>query len=73
MGDATTMAGKMTFQKGLAHHEGMWRAAWCLLRDTNEDVFEQLERGDALTLEMRSDMRMAATYATEATAAAISA
>lgn len=66
MGDATTMAGKMTFQKGLAHHEGMWRAAWCLLRDTNESVFEQLEGGGELTLEMRADMRMAATYATEA-------
>lgn len=29
MGDESTLAHKTTFQRGLAHHEGMWRAAWC--------------------------------------------
>lgn len=66
MGDASTLAHKMTFQKGLAHHESMWRAAWCLLRDANEAVQEKLEAGADLTLEMRADLRLAATYATEA-------
>jgi alkylation response protein AidB-like acyl-CoA dehydrogenase len=66
MGDASNLANKMTFQTGLAHHEGMWRAAWCLLQDTHEAVWETVERGDPLTLEMRADMRMAATYATQA-------
>ena len=66
MGDASTLANKMTFQVGLAHHEAMWRAAWCLLRDTHEEVADKLAQGDDLTLEMRADMRMAATYATQA-------
>ncbi len=66
MGDASTLAHKMTFQVGLAHHEAMWRAAWCLLRATHEDVAERIEHGEPLSLEMRADMRMAATYATQA-------
>ncbi|MBW2362491.1 MAG: acyl-CoA dehydrogenase [Deltaproteobacteria bacterium] len=66
MGDATTLANKMTFQVGLAHHESMWRAAWCLLRDANEEVWERIDGGAELTLAMRADLRMAATYATEA-------
>jgi alkylation response protein AidB-like acyl-CoA dehydrogenase len=66
MGDASTLANKMTFQVGLAHHEAMWRAAWCFLRDTHEEVAEKLAQGEELTLEMRAEMRMAATYATQA-------
>jgi len=66
MGDASTLANKMTFQVGLAHHESMWRAAWCLLRDTNESVWEEIESGTELSLAMRADLRMAATYATQA-------
>ncbi len=66
MGDASTLAHKPTFQRGLAHHEGMWRAAWCQVRDVHERVREQLSRGTELTLTMRADMRLAATYATEA-------
>ncbi len=66
MGDASTLANKMTFQVGLAHHESMWRAAWCLLRDAHESVWERIEAGADLTLAMRADLRMAATYATEA-------
>ena len=66
MGDPSTLAHKPTFQVGLAHHEAMWRAAWCLLREANEEVWDKIERGDELTLSMRADLRMAATYATEA-------
>ncbi|MCP3984855.1 MAG: acyl-CoA dehydrogenase [bacterium] len=66
MGDATTLANKMTFQVDLAHHEAMWRAAWCLLRDANEEVWEQINGGAELSLEMRADLRMAASYATNA-------
>ena len=66
MGEASNLANKMTFQAGLAHHEGMWRSAWCLLQDTHEGIWASVERGDELTLAMRADMRMAATYATQA-------
>ncbi|MCA9502472.1 MAG: acyl-CoA dehydrogenase [Spirochaetaceae bacterium] len=66
MGDPATLAHKTTFQAGLAHHEAMWRAAWCLLLDTNAAVAERMDAGESLSLEMRADMRMAATYATQA-------
>lgn len=66
MGEPSTLALKPTFQKGLAHHEGMWRAAWCQVCDVHDEVWEQLEGGAPLTLAMRADMRLAATYATEA-------
>lgn len=66
MGDPSTLAHKPTFQRGLAHHEGMWRAAWCHVRDVNERVWEQVSGGTELTLQMRADLRLAATYATEA-------
>ncbi|MBJ19619.1 MAG: acyl-CoA dehydrogenase [bacterium] len=66
MGEASNLANKMTFQAGLAHHEGMWRAAWSLLQNTHESVWESVGKGGELTLEMRADMRVAATYATQA-------
>ena len=66
MGDASTLANKMTFQAGLAHHEAMWRAAWSLLRESHEEVWEQIGNGRELSLTMRADLRMAATFATEA-------
>jgi len=66
MGDVSTLAGKMTFQRGLAHHEGMWRAAWCLVRESNVEVWEKVQSGAPLTLEQRADLRLAAAYATEA-------
>ena len=34
MGDLSTLAHRPTFQRGLAHHEGMWRAARLLITDT---------------------------------------
>lgn len=66
MGDMTTLAHKPTFQRNLAHHEGMWRAARRLVYDTAAEVGAAVEAGEALTQTMRMDVRLAATYATEA-------
>jgi alkylation response protein AidB-like acyl-CoA dehydrogenase len=66
MGDATTLAHKPTFQRGLAHHEGMWRAARCGVHDAYARVWSALRAGEVLSLSMRADLRLAATYATEA-------
>jgi alkylation response protein AidB-like acyl-CoA dehydrogenase len=66
MGDATTLAHKPTFQRGLAHHEGMWRAARCGVHDAYARVWSALRAGEVISLSMRADLRLAATYATEA-------
>lgn len=66
MGDTSTLAHKLTFQRNLAHHEAQWRAAHALVHKAYSDVAKRLEAGDELTIEMRCDMRMAATFATEA-------
>jgi len=66
MGESSNLANKMTFQRNLAHHEGMWRAARQLVADTCARVGEQIAAGVELTVAMRADMRLAATYATEA-------
>lgn len=66
MGDETSLAHKMTFQRDLAHHEGMWRAARLLVAETYGSVCRTVRGGGDLTLEMRADMRLAATYATQA-------
>ena len=66
MGDMETLAHKDSFQRGYAHHLGMWRAAQLLVRSTFTSVEAQVAAGDELTPTMRADMRIAATYATEA-------
>ncbi|WP_101758314.1 acyl-CoA dehydrogenase family protein [Oceanicoccus sp. KOV_DT_Chl] len=66
MGDPTTLANKQTFQRNMAHHEAMWRAAKLLVEQTFGDVEKQTASGAELTPLMRAEMRMAATYATEA-------
>jgi alkylation response protein AidB-like acyl-CoA dehydrogenase len=66
MGDPSPIAEKPTFQRGLAHHEGMWRAARHQVFGVNTEVWERLQVGGDLTPTMRADMRLAATYATEA-------
>jgi alkylation response protein AidB-like acyl-CoA dehydrogenase len=66
MGDDSSIAHKLTFQRNLAHHEAMWRAAYRLVFDTFTQIEERVAAGEALTPVMRSDMRIAATYATEA-------
>ena len=64
--DRSTLAHRTTFQRGLAHHEGMWRAARLLVTDTFEGFETSVAAGAAVTPAMRAEMRIAATYATEA-------
>ena len=66
MGEESSIAHKLTFQRNLAHHEGMWRAAHRLVVDTYTETEAQVAEGAELTPQMRADMRIAATYATEA-------
>ena len=66
MGEENSIAHKLTFQRNLAHHEGMWRAAHRLVVDTYTETEAQVAEGAQLTPQMRGDMRIAATYATEA-------
>jgi alkylation response protein AidB-like acyl-CoA dehydrogenase len=66
MGEENSIAHKLTFQRDLAHHEGMWRAAHRLVVDTYTEIEAQVAAGAELTPSMRGDMRIAATYATEA-------
>ncbi len=66
MGDPSSLAAKPTFQRDLAHHEGMWRAAHRLVWSTCAEIQEQVEREPELSIDARRDLRLAATYATEA-------
>ncbi|MBK6585490.1 MAG: acyl-CoA dehydrogenase [Gammaproteobacteria bacterium] len=66
MGDTTTLAHKTTFQRNLAHHEGMWRAARLLVTETFGTLGEQVAAGVELSPAMRAESRIAATYATDA-------
>jgi len=66
MGDPATLGNKLTFQRDLAHHEAQWRAARLLVLDTFCAVETAIDRGEPLSVLQRADMRMAATYATQA-------
>jgi alkylation response protein AidB-like acyl-CoA dehydrogenase len=66
MGDLTTLAHKPSFQRGLAHHEGMWCAARLLVSDTFTRLEKEAAGGAEVTPAMRAEMRLAATYTTEA-------
>ena len=66
MGDMDTLANKASFQRGYAHHLGMWRAARLLVLDTFTGAEATVAGGGALTPTARAEMRVAATYATEA-------
>lgn len=66
MGETSSIAHRLTFQRNLAHHEAMWRAAHRLVVDTFTEFEAQVEDGVPVTPGMRCDMRIAATYATEA-------
>ena len=66
MSDMETLAGRATFQRNLAHFTGMWRAARAGVIESFTAVERSVAAGDALTPTMRADMRVAATYATEA-------
>jgi alkylation response protein AidB-like acyl-CoA dehydrogenase len=66
MGDMETLAHKPSFQRGYAHHLGTWRAARLLVVDTFARAEAAVAAGEPLTPTHRADMRVAATYATEA-------
>ena len=66
MGDEASIAHRLTFQRGLSHHEAMWRAAKLLVVTTFSEIEEKVTAGEALSVGGRADMRVAATYATEA-------
>lgn len=65
MGDETSVAHKLTFQRDLAHHEAMWRAADAAVAAVYADAVRTIESGGALTPTRRADLRLSATYATE--------
>jgi alkylation response protein AidB-like acyl-CoA dehydrogenase len=66
MGETSSIAHRLTFQRNLAHHEAMWRAAHRLVVDTFTGLEPVVAAGADVTPQMRCDMRLAATYATEA-------
>jgi alkylation response protein AidB-like acyl-CoA dehydrogenase len=66
MGDDGALANRATFQRGLSHHTAMWKAARLLVLDTFAEVEQAVVDGGDLTPTMRADLRVAATYATEA-------
>ena len=66
MGDDGALANRSTFQKGLSHHSAMWKAARLLVLDTFTRAERHVQDGGDLTPSMRADLRVAATYATEA-------
>ena len=66
MGDDGALANRATFQRGLAHHTAMWKAARLLVLDEFARAERFVADGGDLTPTMRADLRVAATYATEA-------
>jgi alkylation response protein AidB-like acyl-CoA dehydrogenase len=66
MGDEGALANRTTFQRGLSHHTAMWKAARLLVLDEFARAEAFVAGGGALTPTMRADIRVAATYATEA-------
>ncbi len=66
MGDDASIAHRTSFQRGLAHHRAMWKAARLLVLDTFGEVERAVASGQDLTPTMRAELRVAATYATEA-------
>jgi len=66
MGDESSLANKSTFQRGLSHHLAMWRASRLLVVDAFSDAEAKVLAGEKLTPTDRADLRIAATYATEA-------
>ena len=66
MGDPSPLAGKATFQKGLAQAEAQLRAARLFVFDAFGCIGETAARGNDPTLEQRADLRLATNFATEA-------
>ena len=65
MGEPTSLANKASFQRGLAHHTAMWRAARLLVLDTFAEIEVSVAAGNDLTPTQRADLRVSAVYATD--------
>jgi alkylation response protein AidB-like acyl-CoA dehydrogenase len=65
MVEPTSLAGKPSFQQGLAHHLSTWRAARLLVLDTFGRIEQEVAAGAPLTPVQRADLRVAAVYATD--------
>ncbi|WP_372748849.1 acyl-CoA dehydrogenase [Litorivivens sp.] len=66
MGDDSSVAHKLTFQKDLSLHEGQWRAARAGVLNIYTEMEERIAAGEELSPQMRADMRIAANFATDA-------
>ncbi len=66
MSDMETLANRQTFQRNLAHHTGMWRAARAGVFEVFCEAEKVVAAGQTMTPTLRANMRVAATYATEA-------
>lgn len=66
MGDMETLVHRASFQRGFAHHRAMWNAARLLVLEAFTTAEAAVAAGGELTPALRADMRIAATYATEA-------
>jgi alkylation response protein AidB-like acyl-CoA dehydrogenase len=65
MGDDSSLAHRDSFQRNLAHHTAMWKAARLLMIATFAEAEAAVASGSGLTPTLRADLRVAATYATE--------
>ena len=66
MGDDSSVAHKLPFQKDLSLHEGQWRAARAGVLNIYKEMEQRVAAGEELTPQMRADMRIAANFATDA-------
>ncbi len=66
MGEEASIAHKASFQRNLSHHRAMWKAARLLVVTTFTDTEQAVKNGQDLSPDLRAEMRVAATYATEA-------
>ena len=65
MGEPSSLVHKPSFQRGLAHHLAMWRAARLLVLDAFATAEAHVAAGEPLTATHRADLRVAAVYATD--------
>jgi len=66
MGHATPLAGRMTFQLGLARAEAKLRAARLYVLEAFDAALATARRGDEVSLASRAEMRLASCHATDA-------
>jgi indole-3-acetate monooxygenase len=66
MSDMETLARRQIFQRNLAHFTGMWRAARAGVVEAFTRAEQAVAAREPLTPRMRADLRVAATFATEA-------